>query len=67
MQELLNLNLAINQIQTVENLKGCESLEKLDLTLNQVTGFNFTLCMNWLDSCLSSQVILLHRPHSSVK
>lgn len=44
-QELLNLNLAINQIQTVENLEGCESLEKLDLTLNQVTSSNFTLCI----------------------
>ncbi len=35
-QELLNLNLAINRIRTVENLEGCESLEKLDLTLNRV-------------------------------
>ena len=35
-QELLNLNLAINRIETVENLEGCESLEKLDLTLNRV-------------------------------
>lgn len=28
------LNLAINNIEKVENLEGCESLEKLDLTLN---------------------------------
>lgn len=35
-QELLNLNLAINCIERIENLEGCESLEKLDLTLNKV-------------------------------
>lgn len=28
------LNLAINNIEKIENLQGCESLEKLDLTLN---------------------------------
>lgn len=28
------LNLALNKIEIVENLEGCESLNKLDLTLN---------------------------------
>ena len=28
------LNLALNNIERIENLEGCESLNKLDLTLN---------------------------------
>jgi len=28
------LNLALNNIEIIENLEGCESLRKLDLTLN---------------------------------
>ncbi len=28
------LQLALNNIKTIENLEGCESLEKLDLTVN---------------------------------
>lgn len=28
------MNLSINNIERVENLEGCESLKKLDLTLN---------------------------------
>ena len=28
------LNLALNNIQKIENLEGCESLKKLDLTVN---------------------------------
>lgn len=30
------LNLAVNNIKTIENLEGCESLKKLDLTANFV-------------------------------
>lgn len=36
MKKLEYLNLAINNIEMVENLEGCESLQKLDLTLNFV-------------------------------
>lgn len=36
MKKLEYLNLAINNIEKVENLEGCESLQKLDLTLNFV-------------------------------
>lgn len=36
MKSLQYLNLALNNIEVVENLEGCESLEKLDLTLNFV-------------------------------
>ena len=34
LKDLQYLNLALNKIVLVENLEGCESLEKLDLTLN---------------------------------
>lgn len=34
LKKLQYLNLAINNIEKIENLQGCESLEKLDLTLN---------------------------------
>lgn len=30
------LNLALNNIERIENLEGCELLEKLDLTMNFV-------------------------------
>ena len=31
------LNLALNRIERIENLQGCESLKKLDLTVNCIT------------------------------
>ena len=34
LKQLEYLNLALNSIERVENLEGCESLTKLDLTLN---------------------------------
>lgn len=34
LKKLEYLNLAINNIEKIENLEGCESLQKLDLTLN---------------------------------
>lgn len=34
MKDLRYLNLAINNIKRIENLEGCESLTKLDLTCN---------------------------------
>lgn len=37
MQELQYLNLAINNITKVQNLQRCESLARLDLTMNFVT------------------------------
>lgn len=36
MKKLEYLNLALNNIEVVENLEGCESLNKLDLTVNFV-------------------------------
>lgn len=34
LKELQYLNLALNNVETVENLQGCEFLEKLDFTVN---------------------------------
>ena len=34
LHELEYLNLAINNIKVIENIEGCESMNKLDLTLN---------------------------------
>jgi Leucine Rich Repeat. len=34
LKELQYLNLALNNIKKIENLEGCESLAKLDLTCN---------------------------------
>ena len=35
-QDLRYLNVAMNRISRCENLQGCESLEKLDMTLNKI-------------------------------
>jgi protein TilB len=34
LKELEYLNLALNNISKIENISGCESLRKLDLTVN---------------------------------
>ena len=36
MKELEYINLAVNNITLIEGVRGCESLQKLDLTLNFV-------------------------------
>jgi len=41
LKKLEYLNLALNNIERIENLQGCESLTKLDLTVNfigELTG-----------------------------
>ena len=37
LKELEYLNLALNNISKIENITGCESIKKLDLTCNFVT------------------------------
>lgn len=37
LKELTYLNLALNNVTLVENVDGCESLEKLDLTCNFIS------------------------------
>ena len=34
LKELEYLNMALNNISIIENIEGCESLKKLDLTVN---------------------------------
>ena len=36
LKNLEYLNLAMNKITMIENLEGCESLVKLDLTMNEI-------------------------------
>ncbi len=36
LKDLEYINLSLNNIQKIENVRGCESLKKLDLTLNFV-------------------------------
>ena len=36
LKELEYLNLALNNISIIENIEGCESLRKLDMTVNFV-------------------------------
>ena len=36
LKELEYINLAVNNVGLIENVKGCESLQKLDMTLNFV-------------------------------
>lgn len=41
LKKLEYLNLALNNIERIENVQGCESLKKLDLTVNfigELTG-----------------------------
>jgi protein TilB len=41
LKKLEYLNLALNNVERIENLEGCESLKKLDLTVNfigELTG-----------------------------
>ena len=38
LKELDYLNLALNNIDVIEGLEGCESLRKLDLTANFVNA-----------------------------
>lgn len=46
LQELEYLNLAVNNITKVENLHRCESLRKLDLTMNFIPASNLPSLAN---------------------
>ncbi len=37
-QELIYLNVALNNLTSIENLQGCESLQKLDLSVNFIAA-----------------------------
>lgn len=36
LKELEYLNMALNNVRKIENIEGCESLKKLDMTVNFV-------------------------------
>jgi protein TilB len=40
LKELEYLNLALNNISKIENIEGCESLKKLDMTVNFIDVFD---------------------------
>jgi protein TilB len=48
LKDLRYLNLALNNIVCIENLEGCEKLERLDLTVNFVSIENLETSMNTL-------------------
>ena len=52
MKKLEYLNLALNNIERIENLEGCESLNKLDLTVNFVgeltSIYSLKVSQTWL-------------------
>ncbi|XP_053394299.1 dynein axonemal assembly factor 11-like [Mercenaria mercenaria] len=45
LKKLVYLNLALNNVEVIENLEGCESLEKLDLTVNFVGELTSIECL----------------------
>ena len=45
LKKLEYLNVALNNIEKVENLEGCESLNKLDLTVNFVGELSSITCL----------------------
>ena len=45
LKKLEYLNVALNNIEKVENLEGCESLNKLDLTVNFVGELTSITCL----------------------
>uniref|UniRef100_H2Z733 Leucine-rich repeat-containing protein 6 n=1 Tax=Ciona savignyi TaxID=51511 RepID=H2Z733_CIOSA len=45
LKKLEYLNLALNNVEKIENLKGCESLQKLDLTVNFVGELTSIECL----------------------
>jgi protein TilB len=51
LKELEYLNLAVNNIRKIEGIEGCESLKKLDLTLNFVDLEDLESSITCLSKC----------------
>ena len=49
LKKLEYLNLALNNIELIENLEACESLKKLDLTVNFVGELTSIECLKDLE------------------
>eukprot|EP00397_Hematodinium_sp_SG-2012_P028313 GEMP01029800.1.p1 GENE.GEMP01029800.1~~GEMP01029800.1.p1 ORF type:complete len:425 (+),score=96.85 GEMP01029800.1:46-1275(+) len=59
LKELEYLNLALNNISLIEGLEGCESLNKLDMTVNFVDTEDFSESMNNLKANVMLQDLYL--------
>lgn len=59
MKELEYLNLALNNIELIENIENCESLEKLDLTCNFIGMEQFLPSLYNLKKCPSLRQLYL--------
>lgn len=53
LKELTYLNLALNNIEVIEGLEGCESIEKLDMTCNFISAERFFESLINLKKCSS--------------
>ena len=62
LQELQYLNLAINNITRIENLHRCESLTKLDLTMNFVDCPSLSSIVNLQPLIFLRELHLLGNP-----
>jgi protein TilB len=61
-QELEYLNLALNNISKVQNLQGCESLKKLDLTVNFIAKAGLLTLQSLAANALLRELFLLGNP-----
>ena len=63
LKELDYLNLALNNICNIENIEGCESLRKLDLTVNFIELANLKeSCDNLEKNFLLRELYLTGNP-----
>eukprot|EP00877_Chromochloris_zofingiensis_P015031 jgi/Chrzof1/9782/Cz04g15170.t1 len=62
MQELQYLNLAVNNITKVQNLQRCESLQKLDLTVNFVNKAGLLSISSLADNYNLQELFLIGNP-----
>lgn len=68
LKELEYLNLALNNIDCIENISGCESLRKLDLTVNFIRLDNLEeSCINLAKCPNIKELYLVGNPCSDWK
>ena len=61
-QELEYLNLAVNNLTKVQNLQRCESLQKLDLTINFVDKAGLVSLVSLQHNVLLTELYLIGNP-----
>lgn len=59
LKELEYLNLALNSIAVIENIEGCESLQKLDLTVNFIDVDTIEKSVECLSKCKNLKELYL--------